>query len=291
MWLILGANGQLGRCLQETLARRQMNHVALGRKQCDITDSAAVNSVLTQYAPEVLVNCAAWTAVDAAEDNAELAHAVNCIGPRLIARACRERKVTLVHISTDYVFSGEEAGSYSEDAPTNPRSTYGRTKQCGEEAVLAEHPNGTYNIRTAWLYSRHGGNFVKTMLRRALADTPVQVVADQTGQPTLADDLAEHIVDLVQTKVPFGTFHGTNSGEATWWNLAREIYDLAHKPISLVAAVGTDQYPTKAIRPRNSVLGHNRTLSAGISEMRHLKLALAESVGQIIAEVEKENLT
>jgi len=291
MWLVLGAGGQLGRCLGEALVEAGIPFTLTGRNECDITDARSVADVLSRTRPEVVVNCAAWTAVDAAEDNEADATLANRDGARNVAEACKDHGAQLVHVSTDYVFAGTDTGAYDEDSPTFPASAYGRTKLLGEHAVLESHPGGTFVVRTAWLYSRFGGNFVKTMLRRALADAPVRVVDDQRGQPTHAGDLARHIIDLVQSDAPRGVYHGTNSGDGTWCDLAREIYDLAHKPISLVSPVGTDEYPTKATRPKNSVLGHRRTVAAGVSEMRNWKSALAESIGGIIAEVEKENVT
>jgi len=291
MWLVLGAGGQLGRCLGEALVEAGIPFTLAGRNECDITDARSVADVLSRTRPEVVVNCAAWTAVDAAEDNEADATLANRDGARNVAEACKDHGALLVHVSTDYVFAGTDTGAYDEDSPTFPASAYGRTKLLGEHAVLESHPGGTFVVRTAWLYSRFAGNFVKTMLRRALADAPVRVVDDQRGQPTHAGDLARHIIDLVQSDAPRGVYHGTNSGDGTWCDRAREIYDLTHKPISLVSPVGTDEYPTKATRPKNSVLGHRRTVTAGVIEMRNWKSALAESIGGIIAEVEKENVT
>lgn len=290
-WLILGAHGQLGTCLQEALTERGIDFVALGSDRCDVSDRSAVDTVVRAHAPRVTVNCAAWTAVDAAEDHEADAFRVNCEAVGNIARACREHGSVLVHVSTDYVFPGTDAGPHAENAPTAPVSVYGRSKLCGEQRALDEHPDGTYIVRTAWLYSRHGGNFAKTMLRRALAGAAVRVVNDQHGQPTLADDLARHIIDLVSSPAPFGTYHGTNSGACTWFDFASLLYGRAGVDTSLVSPVSSSEFPTRAVRPRNSVLGHARTTGAGIREMRPWEDAVAASIDGIIEVLGREDRT
>lgn len=287
-WLILGAGGQLGMCLQEALSERSIPFVALRSNDCDITNHRAVEDALTKYSPDVVANCAAWTAVDAAEDNETSAFLVNCSGVENVARACREHRCVLVHISTDYVFSGDGVGPYDEDDPTGPVSVYGQSKLCGEQKVLEIHPNRSYVVRTAWLYSKFGHNFVKTMLRRALANEPVRVVNDQAGQPTSATDLAHHLIDLVVSSAPPGIYHGTNSGNATWFDFAREIFDLSRSSISLVSPVTSDAFPTRAVRPNNSILSHRRTIAAGVAEMQHWKSALTHVFGEIQNEVKQE---
>ena len=274
--------------MQEALTERNLPFVALGSDECDVTNSDAVSAVMEIHRPDVVVNCSAWTAVDAAEDNEATAFAINCDGPRNVAVACRTSGSTFVHVSTDYVFPGDGSGEYAEDSPTGPVSVYGKSKLCGEREAIAGHPDGTYIVRTAWLYSRHGGNFVKTMLRRALSGAAVRVVDDQLGQPTLANDLARHIIDLVTSGAPVGVFHGTNSGRTTWCGLAREIFDLAGAGTGLVSPVGTSEYPTRAVRPANSVLGHARTLDAGVAEMRQWDIALRASISGIIETVKSE---
>jgi dTDP-4-dehydrorhamnose reductase len=287
-WLVLGGNGQLGRSLQEVLTERGIEHVALGSGDCDITDPASVAAALVHSRPDVVVNCAAWTAVDAAESHEPEALLVNAIGAGNVGRACREIRARLVHVSTDYVFPGNQHGPYGEDDPTGPASAYGRTKLQGEQAVASEHADGSYIVRTAWLYGPHGGNFAKTMLRRALAGAAVRVVDDQHGQPTLSTDLARHIVDLVTTGAPAGTYHGTNSGATTWFEFARFIYELAGVETSLVSPVPSSEYPTPATRPSNSVLGHARTVAVGVPEMRSWEAAISASINDIIESVKGE---
>lgn len=277
--------------MQEALVERGISYVALGSGECDITEPESVLKALNAHRPDVVVNCAAWTGVDAAEDNKEAAFAVNCGGAGNVARACGETGATLVHVSTDYVFAGTGSGPYAEDAATAPVSVYGKSKLCGEEAVRAAHGSRSYVIRTAWLYSRHGGNFAKTMLRRALAGAAVRVVEDQFGQPTLAEDLARHIIDIVASSTPFGVYHGTNSGSASWYDFATALYEFAGADTSLVSPVASTEYPTKAVRPSNSVLGHDRTVTAGMSEMRPWRDAAEASAKGIIYVLSQETGT
>lgn len=288
-WLVLGGRGQLGTCMQEALTERNLTFVALGSDECDVTDPDAVLGTVSRYEPTIIVNCSAWTAVDAAEDNESAAFGVNCDGAANVARAARKAGATLVHISTDYVFPGTDDAPYAEDSATGPVSVYGRSKLCGEHKVAEIYPENSYVVRTAWLYSRHGGNFAKTMLRRALAGVQVRVVNDQLGQPTLADDLARHIISLVDARVPAGTYHGTNSGSCTWFSFARLLYELAGVDTSLVLPVASTEYPTRAVRPRNSVLSHGRTVEADVAEMRRWDIAVAASIDGIIGALSQES--
>lgn len=288
MWLILGGNGQLGKSMSEALSQRGLEFTSFGSAECDIADKNSVDTAFSGVKPSVVVNCAAWTAVDAAEDHEDDARRINCDGARNVAIACRSTGAVMVHVSTDYVFPGTKSGAYLENDATGPQGAYGRSKLCGENAIREEHGDSSYIVRTAWLYSPFGGNFVKTMLRRALTSQPVRVVNDQLGQPTLASDLADHIVDLVVAKAPFGTYHGTNSGQATWFDFSREIFRLATGSNELVSAVGSSEYPTKAVRPANSVLSHSRTTAAGVPKMREWSSALAASINDIIAAVQNE---
>jgi dTDP-4-dehydrorhamnose reductase len=288
MWLILGANGQLGKSLQAVLTANDISFTAIDRQKLDITDRDACSKLFNSLSPEVVVNCAAWTAVDLAEDNETEAFRTNCDATRNIAIASREIDAINVHISTDYVFSGVADTPYDVDSPTAPVSVYGNSKLCGEVAIAEEYPDRSYIVRTAWLYSPHGGNFVKTMIRKARSASAVRVVSDQLGQPTLAADLAQHIVDLVATHAPFGIFHGTNSGVGSWYDLTVEIYAQLGVDTSLVSPVPTSEYPTKAVRPQYSVLGHTHTIDCGVAEMRNWKIALQESLPKIVKVISEE---
>ena len=288
MWLILGANGQLGKSLQAVLTANGTLFTAADRQTLDITDRDACIKLFTSLSPEVVVNCAAWTAVDLAEDNEADAFRINCDATRNIAIASREVNAINVHVSTDYVFSGIADTSYNVDSPTAPVSVYGKSKLCGEVAIAEEYPERSYVVRTAWLYSPHGGNFVKTMIRKARSMSAVRVVSDQLGQPTLASDLAQHIVDLVNGQAPFGIFHGTNSGVASWYDLTVEIYSLLGVDTSLVSPVATSEYPTKAVRPQYSVLSHAHTIECGITEMQNWQTALKQSLPNIAKVISEE---
>jgi dTDP-4-dehydrorhamnose reductase len=288
MWLILGAGGQLGQSLQRVLSDKNIAFTATDRESLDISDRDACIELFNSLSPEVVVNCAAWTAVDLAEDNEAEAFRINCDATRNIAIAARAVNAINVHISTDYVFPGIADTPYDVDSPTAPVSVYGKSKLCGEIAIAEEYAAKSYVIRTAWLYSPFGGNFVKTMIRKARTASAVRVVSDQLGQPTSAADLAKHIVDLVTNQAPFGIFHGTNSGAASWYELTREIYSLLGVDTSLVSPVPTSEYPTKAVRPQYSVLSHSHTIDCGIVEMRNWQAALRESLPEIAKLIAEE---
>ena len=283
-WLVTGAAGMLGRDVTALLATRGEEFTALTRADLDITDGAAAAAAVAAVKPDVVVNCAAWTAVDAAEENEAEALAINGHGPANLAAACAGLGAVLVHPSTDYVFPGDATVPYAEDAAPAPAGAYGRTKLAGERAVLATLPDASYVVRTAWLYGAHGKNFVKTMLRLARGDVAPGVVADQYGQPTWTADVAAKIYDLVSAAVPAGIYHATSSGQTTWFGLAEEIFLLHHamenqdretergrltpRPLT------TAEYPTPAKRPAYSVLGHAAWHAAGIAPIGDWKDAL-----------------
>ena len=285
MWLVLGADGQLGRSLQVVLASSGIACTALNRTAVDITKMSQVAAVVRDLRPSVVVNSAAWTAVDAAEDNEDGAYVVNCLGPGGVAAVAAGNGARFVHISTDYVFSGNSTTPFREDDKPAPVSAYGRTKAAGEHAVELAHPTGSLIVRTAWLYSRFGSNFARTMARKALANEPVRVVNDQVGQPTLSLDLAAHIVDLVEKDAPAGVYHGTNSGSCTWFDFAFQIYRLLGADTSLVTPVTSSEYPTRAVRPAYSVLDHGNTVRAHLAPMRPWLEALEVEMPHIVAEL------
>ncbi|WP_084964921.1 dTDP-4-dehydrorhamnose reductase [Thermoactinospora rubra] len=276
-WLIMGAGGMLATDLVARLEAEAPDEVvALARAALDVRDGAAVRRAVRDVKPDVVVNCAAWNLVDDAESREEEATAVNGHAVCLLAAACGEAGARLVHLSTDYVFAGEASSPYAEDAPTSPLNAYGRGKLAGERAVLEQLPLTGYVVRTAWLYGAHGRNFVRTMARLAEERDTVDVVDDQRGQPTWTADLAEQLLRLVRSEAPAGVYHGTNSGEATWYELAREVFArLGHDP-SRVRPVPTAAFPRPARRPSYSVLGHARWAAAGLPPMRPWREALRE---------------
>lgn len=270
-WLVTGARGMLGADVVAHLCSRDGEHVvALGREQLDVRDPGAVAAALDAHRPDVVVNCAAWTAVDDAETHEAEALAVNGHGVRELAAACAEAGARLVHVSTDYVFDGTAAEPYPEDAPPNPLGAYGRTKLAGERAALA---HGHLVVRTAWLYGAHGANVVRTMLRRAAAGEGVAVVTDQVGQPTWSADLAARLVALARIGAPPGVYHGTNAGQTTWYGFAREIYAAAGADPALVTPTTSAALGRPAPRPAYSVLGHTGWARAHLPPMRHWREA------------------
>jgi dTDP-4-dehydrorhamnose reductase len=273
--LVVGAAGQLGNDVVDALAQNSSLAVlGIDLPEIDITDPVSVELVFGGFDPDYVINCAAYTAVDAAEQDEELAMRVNGLGPRLIAQECRKASAWLVHVSTDYVFDGDATTPYAEDATPDPRTAYGRTKLAGEEAVRAILPDSHYIIRTAWLYGCHGSNFVKTMLRLEGERDTVAVVDDQLGQPTYSRDLAWQIVQLFERHPAPGTYHGTNSGEVTWFGFTQEIFRLAGADPARVLPTTSAEFVRAAPRPAYSVLGHDRWTAVGIPEMRPWQEAL-----------------
>ena len=272
--LVTGANGMLGRDLQSVLAGRQVT--ALGRADLDVTDAAAVAAAVDGH--DLVVNCAAYTRVDDAETHEREAYAVNATGAANLARACAATGARLVTISTDYVFDGNATEPYAEDRPRDPVNAYGRTKAAGEELALAAHPTGTYVVRTAWLYGAHGPNFAQTMLDLAKTKDTWSVVDDQLGQPTWTADLAARIVELIDAGAPAGIYHGTNSGEATWFEFARAVLEESGLDPDRITPTDSSSFVRPAPRPSYSVLGHGAWAAAGLPEMRHWREALAAAV-------------
>lgn len=274
--LVVGAAGQLGRDVVDVLAQNSSLAVlGIDLPEIDITDPQSVELVFGGFDPDFVINCAAYTAVDDAEVNEELALRVNGLGPRLIAQECHKASAWLVHVSTDYVFDGEATAPYPEDAAPDPRSAYGRTKLAGEDAVREILPESHYIIRTAWLYGCHGSNFVKTMLRLEGERDTVSVVDDQRGQPTYSRDLAHQIVQVFEKHPAAGTYHGTNSGEVTWFGFTQEIFRLAGADPARVHPTTSAEFVRPAPRPSYSVLGHDRWEGSGIAPMRPWQEALA----------------
>ncbi|MGW7528373.1 dTDP-4-dehydrorhamnose reductase [Streptomyces sp. NPDC054783] len=277
-WLITGATGMLGLDVLARLRRDGEEAVGLARGALDITDADTVHDAIGAHRPRIVVNCAAWTAVDDAEAHEADALRVNGDGPRHLAEACAKTGASLIQVSTDYVFAGDATGPYPEDAPTAPRSAYGRTKLAGDRAVLAALPDAGYVVRTAWLYGVGGGNFVDTMIRLESVRDTVDVVDDQRGQPTWTVDLADRLVRLGRAglagSAPAGVYHGTSGGETTWFGLAREVFRLLGADPGRVRPTTGTAFPRPAPRPAYSVLGHERWRRTGIEPIRPWREAL-----------------
>ena len=288
-WLITGASGQLGLAMQKELASRKINFVATKSSELDITKPLIVNQLVDFIKPSVILNSAAWTDVDGAETNQSAAYSVNALGAQNLAIAANRIGAKLVQVSTDYVFSGDNTEPWVENASHKPQSIYGLTKSEGEKFVLTALPTDSYVVRTAWLYSAEGKNFAKTMTKLALnSKAEVNVVYDQVGQPTFAGDLAKQIVDLVLSDAPVGCYHGTNSGEATWFEFAQEIFLLLGADNSRVIPVLTSEFPRPAKRPVYAVLGHDAWASTTVQAMRNWKIALKEVMPALISAVKAE---
>lgn len=271
--LITGAGGMLGRDLQIALADRPVT--AATRSELDITDAEAAADAVAGH--DVVVNCAAYTAVDAAESDEEAAHLINASGAENLARASARHGARLIQLSTDYVFAGDATTPYAEDAPLAPVSAYGRTKADGERLTRAAHPDGTIIVRTAWLYGEHGPNFAATMLKLAADRETLTVVDDQRGQPTWTADLAAQLVRLIDSPVTSGVFHGTASGETTWFGFARAVFEEAGLEPARVQPTDSASFVRPAPRPAYSVLAHSAWAENELAPPRDWRAALHDA--------------
>ncbi|GAA4180972.1 dTDP-4-dehydrorhamnose reductase [Streptosporangium oxazolinicum] len=276
-WMITGASGMLGTELAARLRVGGQPVLAFRRHELDLRDTAAVHHLVEACRPDVVVNCAAWNAVDEAETREDEALAVNGTGVRALAEACGRVGARMIQPSSDYVFDGTALDPYPEDARPRPINAYGRTKLAGERAVLETLPCGGYVVRTAWVYAATGHNFIRTMTRLEGEGAAPGVVGDQFGQPTWAGDLAARIVDLAGSGAPPGVYHATNSGQTSWYGLAREIFTLLGADPVRVTEISSKDFPRPAPRPAYSVLGHDGWRRAGLPPMRHWREALRES--------------
>ncbi|WP_422527028.1 dTDP-4-dehydrorhamnose reductase [Serratia fonticola] len=265
--LLTGAKGQLGRCFSDRCPAG-WDILATDSDTLDITNLEQVRKITVVYQPNFIVNAAAYTAVDKAEVEHDIAALINDIGPKNLATVAKEVGARLVHISTDYVFDGEATTPYIEDAATNPLGVYGQTKLNGELAVSQVQPEALI-IRTAWVFSEYGNNFVKTMLRLAQGRERLGIVADQRGCPTYAGDIASAVITLLQKEAPGGIYHFCGDSEVAWSEFAEIIFSaaleqgvLALAPI--VEGITTEQYPTPAKRPKYSVLNCEKIQHAGV---------------------------
>lgn len=281
--LVTGCHGQLGTEIQKITAADQKNHwYFTDVDTLDICNGTAVEAAFSEHQIDVCVNCAAYTAVDMAEDQPEIAAFINAFAPKLLADTCLKHNALLVHISTDYVFNGQAQTPYKEDDPIDPNSVYGQTKAEGERLIRESRCNHVI-VRTAWLYSSTGKNFVKTMLQLAENRNSVNVVCDQKGTPTWAGDLAKAILLLINhygTGPVQETFHFTNEGITTWDEFAKAIFEIAGMPCK-VNSITTDQYPTKATRPAYSALDKGKIKQTLGIEIPFWKDSLAKCIEEL----------
>lgn len=278
--LVTGATGQVARSLVEIAKARAIDLVAMGRPELDLTIPDNIEHVIGKHYPDIVVNAAAYTAVDKAEEEGGRAIAVNRYGAGVLAATCNEHQIPIIHLSTDYVFDGQKKTSYTETDETNPLGLYGHSKLEGDRAVAAANPHHVI-LRTSWVYSPFGSNFVKTMLRLAQTHTELNVVDDQTGCPTYAPHLAEGILQVIASlfendpeQRPWGLYNIAGSGDASWCGFAREIFaqsKIRGGPSVDVNPITTAQYPTKAQRPANSRLDcakFERVIGIGLPDWR-----------------------
>jgi len=275
--MVTGSDGQLGR---DVCAALGSNAIGVTRKDFDLTDEIAVNKYIINLKPEAIIHCAAYTAVDKAESESEICHAVNVLGTRYVAEAAAEVGTKLVYISTDYVFDGALSRPYEIHDATNPLSVYGRSKLEGENAVkslVEKH----FIVRVSWLYGTGGGNFVKTMLRLGRESGKVKVVDDQFGSPTYTPNLAKLLAEMVFTD-KYGVYHATNEGFCSWYEFAYEIFKLSGMDVD-VTPVSTEGYITAAKRPRDSRLSKQSLTEAGFGILPDWR----EALGRFLAQCER----
>ncbi|HJC50368.1 MAG TPA: dTDP-4-dehydrorhamnose reductase [Candidatus Anaerostipes avistercoris] len=278
--LVTGVRGQLGYDVVRELKKRQIEAVGVDVEEMDITDPAQTETVIREAAPDAVIHCAAYTAVDAAEDNEELCREVNARGTENVARICGEMNIKMMYISTDYVFDGKGTRPWEPDDPRDPLNVYGQTKYEGELAV-EKYVKKFFTVRIAWVFGVNGKNFIKTMLNLGKTHDKLTVVNDQTGSPTYTYDLARLLADMIQTD-KYGRYHATNEGICTWYEFACEIFRQAGIDVE-VAPVASDEYPSKAKRPENSRMSKKKLKENGFELLPSWQDALKRYLKEIEA--------
>jgi dTDP-4-dehydrorhamnose reductase len=277
-WLVTGAHGQLGAEVLRALQGKDA--VGLARDDLDLTDQDAVESAIADHRPDLVVNTAAYTAVDAAEDDEAAAYAVNALGPAHLAASCARHGARLLQMSTDYVFPGDAREPYDVDAPTGPHTAYGRTKLAGERWVQALLPQSSWIVRTAWVYAVGRHSFVDTMIRLERERDTVDVVDDQCGSPTWASDLAAALVALGGSTAPAGILHCVGGGQTTWCGLARAVFEEVGADPARVRPTTTQASARPARRPAYSVLSDRSWRTAGLPAMPEWRGAVHAALGR-----------
>ena len=275
--LVTGVKGQLGYDVMNELAGRGHEGIGVDIQEMDITDAASVEKVITEAAPDAVIHCAAYTAVDAAEDNVDLCRRVNAGGTENIARVCKALNCKMMYISTDYVFNGQGTRPWEPDDKREPLNVYGQTKYEGELAV--ETLEKFFLVRIAWVFGVNGKNFIKTMLNLGKTRDHLTVVADQIGSPTYTYDLARLLVDMIETD-RYGRYHATNEGLCSWYEFACEIFKQAGMNVT-VSPVTSDQYPAKAKRPMNSRMDKSKLDEMGFKRLPSWQDALGRYLKEI----------
>lgn len=275
---VTGVKGQLGYDVMNELEKQGLEGIGVDIDEMDITDADQVNKVIKEAAPDAVIHCAAYTAVDAAEDNEEICRKVNAQGTENIAKVCEELDIKMMYISTDYVFNGQGERPWEPDDEREPLNVYGQTKYEGELAI-EEHVKKFFTVRIAWVFGVNGKNFIKTMLNLGKTHDHLTVVDDQTGSPTYTYDLARLLVDMIQTD-KYGRYHATNEGLCTWYEFACEIFKQADMNVS-VAPVSSDEYPAKAKRPSNSRMDKSKLTANGFTPLPTWQDALSRYLKEI----------
>lgn len=284
---ILGGSGQLGRTFQNHLLATKEQFLAPNRSELNLASNSEISDFFGLTKPSIVINCAAWTNVEGAEQEEAQALKLNGYLPEYLAKEAKNINAIFIHFSSDYVFSGDKEQPWNELHETNPINAYGRTKKFGEDAILAHYPEGSYIIRTAWLYSKYGKNFVKAIYHRAKnTNEDLYVVDDQFGQPTFAGDLCDQVFEVLKSNISPGIYHGTNSGECSWYEFATEIFALIDQDPARLRKISTAELKQSAKRPKYSVLGHQAWENTSVNEMRSWKSALKHSFPEIISSIQ-----
>ncbi|KAB7668450.1 dTDP-4-dehydrorhamnose reductase [Bacillus sp. B1-b2] len=280
--IVTGFSGQLGHDVVVEGKKRGFDIVGIGQKELDITDEKKVTTFVQLQKPDAIIHCAAYTAVDNAEDNKEACFAVNVKGTKYLASAAKEVDAKFIYISTDYVFEGTGTDPFTEDDSANPVGYYGLTKYEGEKLVQSLIDN-FFIIRISWVFGINGNNFIKTMLRLSETRDELSVVGDQFGSPTYTFDLAKLLLDMVVTE-KYGIYHASNEGFTNWAEFAKEIFKVAGKSVR-VNSISTEEYPTKAIRPKNSRMSKDKLEAKGFKRLPSWQDALSRYVVELQNEV------
>lgn len=276
--LVTGVKGQLGYDVMKELTSRGMEAIGADLEEFDITNVEQTSAFITESAPDAVIHCSAYTAVDRAEEDFDTCYQVNANGPENIAAVCKKLDIPMLYISTDYVFPGDGQRFYEPEDATGPAGAYGKTKLAGEEAVKALLDK-YFIVRISWVFGYNGNNFIKTMLRLSETHKELTVVNDQIGSPTYTVDLAKLLVDMIVTD-KYGTYHATNEGICSWADFAREIFAQAGKDV-VVKNVTTEEYGAKAPRPKNSRMSKDKLVEAGFSRLPQWQDALARYLEEL----------
>lgn len=287
-WLVTGANGQLGRELQAHLKESQKEIVFLDKQALNICNQQSVLSIMEKMKPKVVINCAGWTDVDKAESAIAQTFLTNAHGAENISLAAKTAGAKLLHLSSDYVFDGKSGKSMYEDSPRNPISIYGKSKAEGEDRIIQTYPQGSFIIRTAWLYGAYGSNFVKWLVRKGQNNQASRIIDDQFGQPTSTSDLASAIISIADNEIPPGIYHATNSGEISWYEFARKIFEIADLSFQLLEPVSQEVLGRAASRPSHSVLSNEKLRDVGIPILPTWQDSLNLAMPEILKKIESE---